>query len=180
MSFLNDIKIYGVVAIVVGALAVLMAVYGMIDQGASARTIAPAIPGIMIIFVGFLAYTGKTRVKRTAVANFLLFVGIGIFVAACLGVYGENLALMVGVIAGLIAAYVGFMLYKNRKLDNIWWILLVVVFLLLIIFDILSAFDQDHGKLSGILRAVSYLLHIVLYVYIMYFLFSDEVKRKFN
>jgi len=181
MSFLDDIKIYGLIAMIVGLLSLLLGVYGAIDTDhAAAGYAAAAIPGLMLIFVGFLAYTGKTRSKLTALTYFLLFVGIGIFIAACLGVYGENLSLMVGVVAGLVAAVIGYLLYSGKKLDNIWWIVLLLVFILFAIFKLLEAVDNlKAGGINGAAGFISAILYLVLFLYMVYFLMSKEVKDKF-
>jgi len=181
MSFLDDIKIYGLIAMIVGILSLLLGVFGAIDTDhAATGSVAAAIPGLMLIFVGFLAYQGKTRSKLTTLTYFLLFVGIGIFVAACLGVYGDNLSLMVGVVAGLIAAVIGFMLYSGKKMDKIWWIVLLLVFILFAVFKLLEAVNNlDAGGINGIAGFISALLYLVLFLYMVYFLLSKEVKDKF-
>ncbi|MCL2712920.1 MAG: hypothetical protein FWD37_06605 [Methanomassiliicoccaceae archaeon] len=181
MSFLDDVKIYGIIAMVVGILALLLGLFGAIDSdNAATGSAAAAIPGLMLIFVGFLAYAGKTDTKLSALTYFLLFVGIGIFIAACLGVYGENFYLMVGVIAGIIAAVIGFMLLRGNKLNEIWWIVLLLVFILFAVFKLLEAIDWfDIGGIKGVAGAIGALLYLVLFLYMIYFLMSKEVKNKF-
>lgn len=175
MSFLDDIKMYGLVAIVIGVLSIALGAYGAYDQDWELESFAPIVSGIMLLLVGYFAYSGQTKGKVNALSMYLVLVGIGFIIVGLLTLTAGILSIIIG----LIAAFIGYRLGLGKKQSTLWYIILAIVFLIMIIVSFIGIFALFTGDTEMVISGVASIFSLVMYVYVLYFLFSDEVKAKF-
>jgi hypothetical protein len=169
-SIVDNYKMFGLFALVSGIIAVGASIWGDNMSG--------VVLGLALLVVGLLAYTGRIKGKVNIVQFYLIIYGIAYIVAGAL--QDNFLVVLTFVVIGIIAALIGFTLYSGKTSSNIWWIILVIVFVLLIVIGFLDIIDNDFGKLEGIVSAIGIVFSVVVNLYMLFFMLSNEVKKKFN
>lgn len=164
MSFLDEPKNYGLVALILGILMLIVSAYYAIDSDRSMDFVS-VLAGIFVLVFGFLLYTGRTSDNFEIVKLFMVLIGIAMALAGGFSGY----AMWVGI----IFAVIGILLYLNIKSEILWWIAILVglIFVIINIVDILTG-DFNIGMVTGILLWV-------LVVYFVYNLFTSGVRSKF-
>jgi len=169
-SVIDNYKVFGIIALISGLIAVAASIWGDNMSG--------VVLGLALLVVGLLAYTGRIAGKVNIVQFYLIIYGVAYIVAGAL--QDNFLVILTFVLIGIIAAFLGFTMYSGKTSSNIWWIILVIVFLLLIIIGFLDIIDNDFGELEGIIAAIGSIFAVITNVYMLFFMLSSEVKKKFN
>jgi len=169
-SVLDNYKIFGIVALISGLIAVAASIW--------AKNMSGVVLGLALLVIGLLAYTGRITGKVNIVMFYLIIYGIAYIVA---GALQENAFVIVTcILIGVIAAFLGFTMYSGKTSSEIWRIILIIVFVLLIIIGFLDIIDNDFGKLEGIIATIGSVFAVITNVYMLFFMLSNEVKKKFN
>jgi len=169
-SIVDNYKMFGLFALISGIIATGASIFG--------NNMSGVVLGLALLVVGLLAYAGRIKGKVNIVQFYLIIYGIAYIVAGAL--QSGFVVILVFVLIGIIAALLGFTMYSGKTSSNIWWIILVVVFLLLIVIGFLDLIDTDFGELKGIISAIGTIFAVITNVYMLYFMLSNEVKKKFN
>lgn len=174
MSFFDNIKIFGILAIVVGIISIVLGGYGGYSSG-SWVTASGAVGGLMLLVLGLLCYLGKFDSKPGVVSGYLMLYGLAFIIIGLMGLWAG----IINVIIGLVAIFIGFRMYSGSKNGPIWWYLLVVIFILLILGNLISVFGIGFGSVEAILSAVSTVCLLIVNLYLFLFILDSSVKSKF-
>ena len=185
MSFLDDMKMFGLIAMIIGLISLLTAVLSHTDN--IALLVAWIIPPIAMLFVGYLAYNGDIKKKFEAVYSYLIFCGIALAISYILifvinGLDGDwALENIIYIVVGIFAFFVGVDLRSGLKLSFIIWIILFLVFMLFIIVNLFAIIRMDFDPLLESLALLAvYVLSAIMSVYLLYFTASVDVRKRFN
>jgi len=184
MSFLDDLKIFGIVTMLIGVISLITAVVAHKDD--LVLMVAWALLPLAILLIGFTAYNGELKKKFDVVYTFLIFCGLAlvisyaiIFIAGGLdGNWVLKHLLFIGV--GLFAFIIGVDMRTGVKMSMLIWILLALVFLVFLVVSILSILDGSTANLEGIAQLATQVLFMVMSVYMLYFTLTTEVRNKFH
>ena len=185
MSFLDDMKMFGLVTMLIGLISIVTAVLSHTDD--LVLMVAWLIPPIALLLVGYMAYNGEIKRKYEAVCSYLIIYGIAMAISYILifvlrGIDGDWVLehlLYIGV--GLFAFFIGVDLRSGLKLNFLIWILLFLVFLLFVIVNLLAIIRIDFDPILDALALLAvHVLSMVMSVYLLYFTISDDVRRRFN
>ena len=168
-SILEGYKLFGIVALISGLISVIAGLYS--DNWAI------VIIGLALLVIGALVYAEKVKGKVNIVKFYLIIYGIAFFIA---GTQLDGLMMWFHIVVGILALFIGLSMYFGEKRGEIWWIILLVVFLVLTVIGLLDLSDIDFGTLKGIVASVGIIFSLILNVYMLFFLFSKEVKSKFK
>lgn len=177
MSFLDNIKMFGIIALVVGIISIIMGAYGGFDGGAIGLATG-AVGGLMLLILGLLIYMGKFDSKPEVVSGYLMIYGLGFVIMGAMS-YDTLGTCIAYIIVGIISMFIGYRMYSGNKNGPIWWYLLVIIFILLILINLINVINFDFGTLGGILATVANVLLAVVNIYMLAFLFDSSVKSKF-
>lgn len=164
MSFLDEPKNYGLVALLLGILMLVISAWNAID-GDGGMSFVAVLAGVFVLIFGFLLYSGRVTDNFEIVKLFMIFIGIAMALAGGF----EGYAMWVGI----IFAVIGVLLYFGIKSDILWWVAILVglIYVIINIVDIIQG-GFNIGMVTGILLWV-------LVVYFVYNLFTSGVRSKF-
>ena len=169
-SILDNYKVFGIVALISGIIAVATSIW--------ANNMSGVVLGLALLVIGLLAYSGRVTGKVNIVQFYLIIYGIAYIVAGAL--QGNVFVVLTFVVIGIIAALIGFTLYTGKTSSGLWYVILLIVFLLLIVIGFLDIIDNDFGKIEGIVSTIGTIFSVITSVYMLFFMLSSEVKKKFN
>ncbi len=198
MSFFDDTKNFGTMMLAVGLIAALISLIGIISElfssdisvGDIVIAIGSLIYGVMIAGVGARVRNGEISQKIQILGWFVAVIGAGFIVVGLFDMAGliidnaDNTASAIGgfiisLILGLITVWIAkkMMDGKTTTIDRVIWLLLLVIFVLMILASIIGMFSV-FGGLIGILTAVASFLYVIIYLSLLVYLLSDDVKRE--
>ena len=192
MSFFDNTKIAGWGLFFIGILMIISAIL-MIWDGATTEgddRLANVVVGIGALLAAFVYFgfgnsvrTGAISEKIEIVARLVLTVGTCTIVAAFFGIIGQVLIevgdlgaigmQILSFIFGLILLWIGKTINdgKTTTFDKILWIVLVVVFIILFLVNLFGIVPIGLSSISAILMAI-------IYLFLLVFMFDDDVKKK--
>jgi len=184
MSFLDDLKIFGIVAMAIGVLSLITVVVS--HNKDIVMMIAWAVLPIAILLVGFATFNGELRKKFDVLYTFLIFCGLALVISYVVifvvdGLDGEWVLkhlLFVGV--GLFAFMIGVDMRTGIKMSMLIWVLLALVFLVFLVVSILSILDGNTADLEGIAQLATQILFMIMSIYMLYFTLTNEVRNRFH
>ncbi len=194
MSFFDNTKIAGWALFFAGLLMIVSALVGFYDafaehEGAGDQigylviAIGALIGGLIYFGFGNSVRTGAISEKIEIVARLVLTVGTCTIVAAFFGIIGQVLIevgdlgaigmQILSFIFGLILLWIGKTINdgKTTTFDKILWIVLVVVFIILFLVNLFGIVPIGLSSISAILMAI-------IYLFLLVFMFDDDVKKK--
>lgn len=197
MSFFDSTKNFGTAMLIAGLIAALLSIAAIVlealsDDGVNlgfiVGSIGDVIYGLMIAGMGVKVRNGEISKKIELLGQFIMVVGAGFFVTSLFGGIGQalNSAIVDGVVTIIIGIVVAFIVTWIAKkimdgnattLDKIIWVLLLVIFVIMILaslFGILAVL----GGIMGILAAIASLCYVIVYIFLLITLVSDEVKKE--
>ena len=184
MSFLDDLKIFGIVTMLIGVISLITAIVAHMDN--LVLMAAWALLPIAILLIGFTTYNGELKKKFDVLYTFLIFCGLALVISYAIifvtgGLDGDWVLkhlLFVGV--GLFAFIIGVDMRTGVKMSMLIWILLALVFLVFLVVSILSILDGSTANLEGIAQLATQVLFMIMSVYMLYFTLTTEVRNKFH
>ena len=184
MAYLDNIKKFGRTAILVATATLIFNTLVFIDV--MLYMIGRAIPAMMLLVIGFLAYSGKADKKAKVIYNYLTFYGIGLFVSGIiLLVHYEMAAWEYYIVAplGLVLTALGLSVKDGQEISRLWWNVLVILFMVLVLFavhEIIITFMNDQmGSLTKIGR-MGREAFLIVNAFLLYFTLSGDVQKKFE
>lgn len=186
MSFLDNSKTVGTAIWIVGIIAILLGIIGLIagvlDDDTDTAT--AVIGGIGAIIVGLVYFgfgkdirAGTISEKWDIVCRIVYLTGIVIIIKGLFGYDGEISDWAVDFIVSLIVGIIVLWIHKRMTdgnvdtLDKILWILLVVFTIIMIIVSLLSIVTFPIGTVYGILG-------LIIGLFVLVALFDNDVKSK--
>ena len=192
MSFFDNTKIAGwglFICAILTIISAIISIYnGAVKEGDD--RLALVVAGIGALLAGFIYFgfgnsvrTGAISEKIEIVARLVLTVGTCTIVAAFFGIIGQVLIevgdlgaigmQILSFIFGLILLWIGKTINdgKTTTFDKILWIVLVVVFIILFLVNLFGIVPIGLSSISAILMAI-------IYLFLLVFMFDDDVKKK--
>jgi hypothetical protein len=199
MSFFDNPKNFGLAAIVIGAISLIMGIVGIVNGAladpiatgsvvASAGTLAF---GALILGVGLPVYKGEESNKLNILGMFVRFVGLAIIVLGIFTGAGQIIDdslsagivyIVVQVVLGLVLMWIAGRIVDGSvdTLDKIIWIVLLVVFAILTIFflyGIIAPFLVDgYVLIDAVIAAIESLCYFILAAFLLVSVLSEDVK----
>lgn len=188
MSFFDETKNFGLMAMIAGLVMVLSAILWVVD-GFDLGLIGVLIAGLLLLIFGLGVYQGESKLnigslfdegvtsKFGLVVAFIIIVGV---IGIVQGIFALNI---MSIVVGVLLILFGFLMKMDLSpiLEKIIWIILLIVFLLGIISGILSVVGAFGGEplwiVLNVLNAVAYL---VIYIMLFLYMLSPEVKSRMS
>lgn len=188
MSFFDETKNFGLMAMIAGLVMVLSAILWVVD-GYDLGLIGVLIAGLLLLIFGLGVYQGESKLnigslfdegvtsKFGLVVAFIIIVGV---IDIVQGIFALNI---MSIVVGVLLILFGFLMKMDLSpiLEKIIWIILLIVFLLGIISGILSVVGAFGGEplwiVLNVLNAVAYL---VIYIMLFLYMLSPEVKSRMS
>lgn len=186
MSFFDETKNFGLMAMIAGLVMVLSAIIWVVN-GFELGLIGMLIAGLLLLVFGLGVYQGESKLnigslfdegvtsKFGLVVGFIIIVGV---VEIVQGIFAVNI---ISIVIGVLLILFGLLMKMDLSpiLKKIIWVILLIVFLLGIIYVLLGLVGAFGGELLWVnaLNAVAYLaIFIMLFLYML----SPEVKSKMS
>ncbi len=188
MSFFDETKNFGLMAMIAGLVMVLSAIIWVVN-GFELGLIGMLIAGLLLLVFGLGVYQGESKLnigslfdegvtsKFGLVVGFIIIVGV---VDIVQGIFAVNI---MSIVIGVLLILFGFLMKMDLSpiLKKIIWVILLIVFLLGIIGGILGVVAAFGGAalwiVLNVLNAVAYL---VIYIMLFLYMLSPEVKSKMS
>ncbi|MFA7623101.1 MAG: hypothetical protein WCX76_05115 [Candidatus Methanomethylophilaceae archaeon] len=188
MSFFDETKNFGLMAMIAGLVMVLSAILWVVD-GFDLGLIGVLIAGLLLLIFGLGVYQGESKLnigslfdegvtsKFGLVVAFIIIVGV---IGIVQGIFALNI---MSIVVGVLLILFGFLMKMDLSpiLEKIIWIILLIVFLLGIIIHILNVVGAFGGEplwiVLNVLNAVAYL---VIYIMLFLYMLSPEVKSRMS
>lgn len=186
MSFLDNPKTVGTAIWIVGILAILLGIIGLVagildDDTDTAVAIVGGLGGIIVglIYFGFgkSIRSGEISDKWDIVCRIVYLTGIVFIVDGIFGYGGDvgdwAIQIIKGIILGIIVLFIHKRMTdgKTDTLDKILWIVLVIVAIIYIILSLLACFSFPVGTVIGICG-------LLIGLFLLISLFDNDVKSK--
>lgn len=189
MSFFDETKNFGLMAMIAGAVMIVSAIIWIVD-GFALGLIGTLIAGALLLIFGLGAYNGESKLNigtlfdEGVTSKFGLVVGFIIIVGVCGVVEGIFSVSIVGIIVGALIILLGLLMKMDLSdiLKKIIWVILLVLFLLSIIVAFLAVFAAlDGGNALWIaLNFLSAIAYLLIYIMLFLYMLSPEVKSKMS
>lgn len=198
MSFFDNPKNFGLAAIVIGAISMILGLAGIVTgalaspiaTGSIVASIGTIAFGVLIFGVGLPAYKGEVSDKLTILGMFVKVIGLAVIISGIFSGAGEAIAdgiaagaisIVISVILGLILMWIAGRITDGSvdMLDRILWIILLVVFAiltLLYLVGIITPFLTDFSLIEMVIAAVQSLCYFVLFAFLLVSILSEDVK----
>jgi hypothetical protein len=188
MSFFDETKNFGLMAMIAGLVMVLSAILWVVD-GYDLGLIGVLIAGLLLLIFGLGVYQGESKLnigslfdegvtsKFGLVVAFIIIVGVTEIVQ---GIFALNI---MSIVVGVLLILFGFLMKMDLSpiLEKIIWIILLIVFLLDIIRSILSVVGAFGGEPLGIvLNVLNAVAYLVIYIMLFLYMLSPEVKSRMS
>ena len=188
MSFFDETKNFGLMAMIAGLVMVLSAILWVVD-GFDLGLIGVLIAGLLLLIFGLGVYQGESKLnigslfdegvtsKFGLVVAFIIIVGVTEIVQ---GIFALNI---MSIVVGVLLILFGFLMKMDLSpiLEKIIWIILLIVFLLDIIRSILSVVGAFGGEPLGIvLNVLNAVAYLVIYIMLFLYMLSPEVKSRMS
>ncbi len=188
MSFIDNTKNFGILAVVVAVINVAGSVLFFINE--DVEDIWRIIAGVGGIVSAALMLVTGVAIATKRIPSFLtkLFpeglsskFGVltgytaAIGVASIVGLGTNVMDIVAGVVIGLLLLFIVWILTNDRKgvIEKILWVILIVIYFLGILSGVVLAIEGSLNIVSGICVALMYLLAFL-------YLFDPSVKAKFG
>lgn len=186
MSFLDNPKTVGNAIWIVGILAILLGIIGLIagvldDDTDTAVAIIGGLGGIIVglVYFGFgkSIRAGEISEKWDIVCQIVYLTGIVAIINGIFGYGGEvgdwAVQIIKGIIIGCVFLYIHKRMVdeKGATLDKILWIVLVVLAIIGVIVSLVACIDFPVGTVIGICG-------VLIYLFLLIALFDNDVKSK--
>ena len=189
MSFFDETKNFGLMAMIAGLVMVLSAILWVVD-GFDLGLIGVLIAGLLLLIFGLGVYQGESKLnigslfdegvtsKFGLVVAFIIIVGV---IGIVQGIFALNI---MSIVVGVLLILFGFLMKMDLSpiLEKIIWIILLIVFLLgIIINGILSVVGAFGGEPLGIvLNVLNAVAYLVIYIMLFLYMLSPEVKSRMS
>ncbi len=189
MSFFDETKNFGLMAMIAGLVMVLSAILWVVD-GFDLGLIGVLIAGLLLLIFGLGVYQGESKLnigslfdegvtsKFGLVVAFIIIVGV---IDIVQGIFALNI---MSIVVGVLLILFGFLMKMDLSpiLEKIIWIILLIVFLLgIIINGILSVVGAFGGEPLGIvLNVLNAVAYLVIYIMLFLYMLSPEVKSRMS
>jgi hypothetical protein len=189
MSFFDETKNFGLMAMIAGLVMVLSAILWVVD-GYDLGLIGVLIAGLLLLIFGLGVYQGESKLnigslfdegvtsKFGLVVAFIIIVGV---IGIVQGIFALNI---MSIVVGVLLILFGFLMKMDLSpiLEKIIWIILLIVFLLgIIINGILSVVGAFGGEPLGIvLNVLNAVAYLVIYIMLFLYMLSPEVKSRMS
>jgi len=184
VPYLEDIRKFGKTALMVAAGTLLLNILVFTDV--PLYMIGRAVPALMLMVIGYTAYTGKVKTRADVVFTYLTFYGIGLFVSGVILLiyYGAGTwEYYIVAPAGLVLTALGLSVRDGKEVSRSWWNILVIMLILLVLFAIheiiMTLFSYHMDTISTIGR-VGREAFLIANAFLMYFTLSSDVQKKFE
>ncbi len=194
MSFFDDIKNFGIVALVLAVISLVYAIYGMVTGISSGYAwmgyIGELVFAILLGLIGFSVINGVISDKLVVLGKITFVIGIvsiveAIVLAVISIVSGAVIpwmlvisSVVIGVLAFLAASSI--LNGKATFADKIIWIFLLIIFALSLLGAVSALFASfavvGSSLLVGIITLIYSLAMLFFYIFLLVSLFSDDVK----
>jgi len=185
MSFFDDMKNFGLVALVVGLINIIVGIVAAAYAGGAWEGYVVAagtiIFGLLVALYALKVHSGEIGEKINILGKFVGVIGLAnIVMGVCSAIVGDYTGGAIDIIVGLIMLFCSYKMMDNQvtTLDKIIWILLLIVFVLGIIGGLLGIFVIFVGTIEAIMLGVGALFSMLLYIFLILMLLSPDVKSK--
>ena len=188
MSFFDETKNFGLMAMIAGLVMVLSAIIWVVD-GFELGLVGMLIAGLLLLVFGLGVYQGESKLnivslfdegvtsKFGLVVAFIIIVGV---VDIVQGIFAVNI---VSIVIGVLLILFGLLMKMDLSpiLKKIIWVILLIVFLLGIIGGLLGLVGAFGGEtLWIVLNAMNAVAYLVIYIMLFLYMLSPEVKSKMS
>ena len=184
MAYLDNIRKFGSTAILVASATLLMNI--LVFSDIPLYMIGRAVPAVMLMLIGYSAYSGRVNRKADVVFTYLTFYGTGLFISGVILLIHYGLGTWeyyVVAPAGLILTALGLSVRDGKEVSRLWWNTFVILLILLALFAvhemIMTLFNYHMDAISTIGR-VGRELFLIVNALLLYFTLSNDVQRKFE
>jgi len=198
MSLLDKPKNFGLAAIVIGIVSLLIGIMAIVNEaisddiafGAIIAAVGTIIYGMLILGIGLPIYRGEDTNALSILGKFVGVIGlativVGIFSGAGSIVEGNIgtgvVSIIVGIVFGIILIWVAKKIVDGYAdlMDSIIWFILLVVFIVLTIVSlvgIITPFMGEFVLLDAVFVAVLSFCEFILYAFLLMAVLSKDVK----
>ena len=188
MSFFDDTKNFGLLAMVIALINVAGAVLFFFNEDINEvwRTIAGIggiLSSLLMLAAGYSIFSGTipgfmlrifpegARSKFGVLTGYTTAIGV----ASIIGLGVSIADIVAGVVIGVLILFVVWIITNDRKgvVDRIIWVILLVLYFLGILIGVIIAISGGLNIVSGICVSLLYLMAFL-------YLFDPAVKRKFG
>lgn len=195
MSFFDDTNNFGKVLTIAGLIMALASLASIIiaavdhyGAGYIVSLVGTLIYGLMIAGVGRKVLSGEVSRKINVLGSFVAVVGAGFIVQGFFTMIGfiirgdasaGAVEFIISLILGLITMYIAKTVTdgKTSTLDRLFWFLLLIIFAIMFILSLMGIFSE-WSTIPGALEAISSLFLMLVYVFLILMLLSDDVKQE--
>lgn len=198
MSLLDKPKNFGLAAIVIGIVSLLIGIMAIVNEaisddiafGAIIAAVGTIIYGMLILGIGLPIYRGEDTNALSILGKFVGVIGlativVGIFSGAG-SIFEGNIgtgvvSIIVGIVFGIILIWVAKKIVDGYAdlMDSIIWFILLVVFIVLTIVSlvgIITPFMGEFVLLDAVFVAVLSFCEFILYAFLLMAVLSKDVK----
>jgi len=194
MSFLDDTKTFGLVAIIIGIVMAISGIVGIVDKSYWTG-IGEILYALLVILLGVSVSKGAAiknigstfsegvTSKFGILTSYVAVVGLGNIIYGIFTAIENGISFgVVGIVIGIIALIFAYFMKDGKATvaDKVIWILLAIIFFVYVVLNLVAIFasfgyDGALDIVVGVLMAVaSLILYLMLFIYLL----SDEVKGK--
>jgi hypothetical protein len=184
VPYLEDIRKFGKTALIVAAGTLVLNVLVFTDV--PLYMIGRTVPALMLMAIGYTAYTGKVNRRADVVFTYLTFYGIGLFISGVILLFYYGIGTWEYYIvapAGLILTALGLSVKDGKEVSRSWWNILVVMLILLVLFavhEIMMALFSYHMDAISTIGRVGREAFLIANAFLLYFTLSSDVQKKFE
>ena len=188
MAYLENLRTFGIIAIMMGSMTLLFNVLSFHEV--PFFMISKSIPAAMLIIIGITAYRMKTNDKVHIVVRYLIFAGMGLFISGVmLYAFWQDIAHDLGVAweyllvapLGLALSLLGIVIARNGSIKDWQWPLLQILMGSLALFSVfelvVTLMDGDLTQTDSIIKIVRDIFQIGNAL-LLYLALSAEIKGR--
>jgi hypothetical protein len=183
VAYLDNIKKFGLMAMAT-AIATLL-VNTIVFMHDLHYMVARMIPPLMLLTIGFFAYTERNKGKADVVFSYLTFYGIGLFTSGVLLLLYYKFDMgaweyLIVAPAGLVLTALGISVRNGKKISKLWWRVFAVSFVVLVLFaihEIMRLLLDGHFMDMNWMGRVGREILLIANAYLLYFALYSEVKK---
>lgn len=188
MSFFDETKNFGLMAMVAGLMMILSALLGLTD-GLSVPPVGVLIGGLLLLIFGLGAYGGVTMLNigslfdQGVTSKFGLVVGFVILIGIVELLQGVFSVEPNPIVIGVVLILFGILMKMNISpvLNNVIWAVLLIAFLIGIVLEFYALLGVFNGEaLEMFFSALKAVAYLIMYIMLFTFVLSPEVKKKMS
>lgn len=188
MSFFDETKNFGLMAMIAGLVMVLSAILWIVDAY-SLGSVGVLIGGLLLLVFGLGVYQGESKLnigtlfdegvssKFGLVVGFIIIVGL---VEIIQGIFALD---VISIVIGILIVLFGLLMKMDVSdtLKKVIWILLMIFFIFGIIGSLIGLLGVFSGSaLWAALSVLNALAYLLIYIMLFLYMLAPEVKGRMS